>query len=56
MNKKEANSLAIVFSTIGILFFIAMAFQVLPWKYSIFGGAACFIVAGMVRRLGNQEG
>lgn len=56
MKRKEANSLAIVFSTIGILFFISFGLQLLPFKYAIFGGVACFIVAGMVRRLGNVQG
>lgn len=55
MKRKEANSLAIVFSTIGILFFISFGLQLLPFRYAIFGGIACFIIAAMMRRLGNQE-
>jgi hypothetical protein len=54
MNEKEAKMAAMGLTTIGILFFIAMAFQVLPYKYAIFGGVACFIIAGLVRRLGKE--
>lgn len=55
MNRKESNALAIVLSTIGILFFISFGLQLLPFRYAIFGGIACFIIATMMRRLGNQE-
>ena len=39
----------------GILFMIAMAFQILPFNYAIFAGVACFILAGTVRRLGRER-
>ena len=51
----NANTAAIILTTVGILFFIAMAFQVLPWKYAMFGGVACFILAGAVRRILRQS-
>lgn len=54
MDNKQAKALAIVFSTIGILFFVGMGLSVLPFKWAIFGGVACFIVAGMIRRLGRE--
>lgn len=51
----NANAAAIILTTVGILFFIAMAFQVMPWKYAMFGGVACFILAGAVRRILRQS-
>lgn len=47
----QANLIAIVLSTLGILFFMAMAFKILPQNYATFAGVACFILAGMVKRL-----
>ena len=51
----NAKVVAILLTTVGILFFIAMAFQVLPWKYAMFGGVACFILATAVRRISKQS-
>ncbi|HMV46460.1 MAG TPA: hypothetical protein PLD20_15420 [Blastocatellia bacterium] len=48
---RQANAVAQVLRVIGILFFMAMAFQVLTWKYAMFGGVACFILASAVRRI-----
>lgn len=48
---RQANAAAQVLRVIGILFFVAMAFQVLTWKYAMFGGVACFILAPAVRRI-----
>ncbi|MFN0109348.1 MAG: hypothetical protein ACKVZH_10890 [Blastocatellia bacterium] len=48
---RRANSIAHLLRLIGILFFIAMAFQVITWKYAMFGGVACFIAAPVIRRI-----
>lgn len=48
---RRANSVAHLLRLIGILFFIAMAFQIITWKYAIFGGVACFIAAPAIRRI-----
>ena len=48
---RQANAIAHAVRVIGILFFIAMAFQVMTWKYAIFGGVACFIIAPALRRI-----
>lgn len=48
---KRANAVAHSLRIIGILFFVAMAFQVITWKYAMFGGVACFIAAPAVRRI-----
>jgi hypothetical protein len=48
MNNK--NSLPIILGVCGTLFFIASGLGVLPWKYAVFAGIACYIIAGAVRR------
>ncbi|HEX9001195.1 MAG TPA: hypothetical protein VGB07_14920 [Blastocatellia bacterium] len=48
---RQANAIAHVVRVIGILFFIAMAFQIMTWKYAIFGGVACFIIAPAIRQI-----
>jgi hypothetical protein len=48
---RRANAIAHVVRVIGILFFIAMAFQIMTWKYAIFGGVACFIIAPAIRQI-----
>ncbi|HEX8475707.1 MAG TPA: hypothetical protein VF666_16910 [Pyrinomonadaceae bacterium] len=55
MNPKTASTLSIVLGTLGVLFLMAMAFGVFAFKYAIFLGVACFILAGMVKRLGGRE-
>jgi len=47
----RANAIAHTLRLIGILFFIAMAFQIITWKYAIFGGVACFIAAPAIKRI-----
>lgn len=47
----KANAVAHIIRIIGVLFYIAMAFSVMPWKYAIFAGTACMIIAPAVRRL-----
>ena len=53
INSKErtANAVAHIIRTIGVLFYIAMAFSVMPWKYAIFAGTVCMIIAPAVRHL-----
>ncbi len=48
---KKANNLSIILGTLGVLFFISTGFNLFPFKYAAFLGVACFIVAGMSRRL-----
>lgn len=48
---RQANMIAHLLRLIGILFFMAMAFQILTWKYAMFGGVACFIMAPAIKRL-----
>ena len=51
----SATTWPIILTTVGILFFIAMAFRLLPSNYALFGGVACFILAGMARRIVRQR-
>jgi hypothetical protein len=51
----KANLTALVLGTLGVLFFMAMAFNVLPKNMAIFAGIACFIIAGAVKRMAAQK-
>ena len=51
----KANLIAMVLGTLGILFFMAMAFRILPTNLAIFAGIACFIIAGAVKRFAAQD-
>lgn len=55
MTNDNAKVAAIVLSTLGILFMVAMAFKILPFNIAIFAGVACFILAGAVRRIGRER-
>lgn len=48
---RTANTVAHTIRVVGVLFYIAMAFSLMSWKYAIFAGTACMIIAPMVRRL-----
>jgi len=52
---KKADAVAHILRAIGVLFFIAMAFQIITWKYAMFGGVACFILAPVVRKIVGNE-
>jgi hypothetical protein len=53
MNNKD--QVAIILAVCGTLFFIASGLGVLPWKYAVFAGIACYIFAGAVRRIARQS-
>ena len=55
MTDGKANAIAIMVMTLGIIFFIAMAFDVMPRNYALFAGVACFVLATMVRRIMMQK-
>ena len=48
--RTKANTISIVLSSIGVLFFISTGLGIFPWNYAVFAGIACFIIAGAVRR------
>lgn len=47
----NAKTIPIILATLGTIFMIAMAFGVLPMKYALFAGVACYILAGTARRI-----
>ena len=51
----RANLVAVVLGTLGVLCFMAMAFNILPKNLAIFAGIACFIIAGAVKRMAAQK-
>lgn len=46
---RKANAVAHLIRIIGVLFYLAMAFGIMSWKYAIFLGTACMVVAPAVR-------
>ncbi len=48
---RKANAVAQLVRVIGVLFFIAMAFKVMPFWWALFLGTACMIVAPAIRQL-----
>lgn len=55
MTNGKVNIIAMMVMTLGIIFFIAMAFGVMPRNYALFAGVSCFIIATMVRRIMIQK-
>lgn len=46
MDKQKAHVAARVLGLLGVLFMLAMAFDMMPRKYALFAGIACFVIAG----------
>ena len=52
MTKQTADMVATVFVVLGILFMLAMAFNLfIPRMYALFLGVACFVIAPAVRKM-----
>jgi hypothetical protein len=51
----HSDTLAIILGTLGVVFMIASGFQIMPWKWAVFLGVACFIFAGMMRRIAGNS-
>lgn len=51
----NANTMAVILSTLGVLFRMAMASSIMPLNVAIFAGVACFILAGAVKRMAAQK-
>jgi hypothetical protein len=45
MNPKAIQA---ILSTVGVLLMMAGVFQIIPWKYALFLGIACFIIIGTI--------
>jgi hypothetical protein len=48
MDRQTSIIIARVLGLVGVLFMLAMAFDMMPRKYALFAGIACFVVAGFV--------
>jgi predicted cobalt transporter CbtA len=55
MNPSMANTLAIVLSALGTILILAGIFTPLGMSYGIFSGIACFIIAGVIKKMGGLE-
>ena len=55
MEKQTTNIAARVLGLLGVLFILAMAFDVMPRKYALFAGIACFVIAGSMWGLGSRK-
>lgn len=53
MTTRTASQAAMILATLGGIFMLAMAFGVMPFKYAIFLGVVCFVVAGLVKKMGS---
>ena len=54
MDKQSSSVLARALGLVGVLFILAMAFDVMPRRYALFAGVACFI-AGSLWGIGGQK-
>ena len=54
MTHNAKRTLAVIFSTVGVLFMLALAFPVIPRQYALFGGIACFVLSGMTWTLPSR--
>jgi hypothetical protein len=48
MDGRTATIVARILGLVGVLFMLAMAFEVMPRNYALFAGIACFVIAGSV--------
>lgn len=55
MEKQRAHVAARVLGLIGVLFMLAMAFDMMPRKYALFAGIACFVIAGSMWGMGGRR-
>jgi len=51
MNPQTANTLAVVLSALGVILILAGAFGIMAMNYGLFAGIACFIAAGVFKKL-----
>ena len=54
MDKQTSHLIARVLGLVGVLFILAMAFDMMTRKYALFAGIACFIIAGFMWGIGGR--
>lgn len=55
MNPHSANKVAITLGAAGTILIIAGIFTPLGMSYGLFGGIACYIIAGTVKKMAGIE-
>lgn len=55
MDKQTSQLIARVLGVVGVLFIMAMAFDVMTRKYALFAALACFIIAGLMWSIGGRR-
>ena len=55
MDKQTSHLIARVLGLVGVLFMLAMAFDLMTRKYALFAGIACFIIAGFMWGIGGRQ-
>jgi uncharacterized membrane protein YqjE len=55
MDRQKITMIARVLGLVGVLFILAMAFDMMPRKYALFAGVACFVVAGSMWGIGGRR-
>jgi hypothetical protein len=55
MDKQTSHMIARILGLVGVLFMLAMAFDLMPRRYALFAGIACFIIAGFLWGLGGRR-
>ena len=55
MEKQTTSGIARILGLVGVLFILAMAFDVMPRKYALFAGVACFVIAGSLWGFGGRR-
>jgi hypothetical protein len=51
----KPKAISAILSTIGVLFMLAGVFQIIPWKYALFLGIACFIITGTIPSIMGKD-
>ena len=51
MSIRAKHAVAMLLSAVGVIFFLAMAFKMLPQNQALFWACACFVLCGLVYAL-----
>lgn len=49
------RTLAVALSAVGVVFMLSLAFPVMPSKYALFAGTACFVLSGLAWTLPSRD-
>jgi hypothetical protein len=54
MNRQATTTIALVLGAVGVLFFLAGVFDLLPQRYANFGGIASLVLSGLLWSIGGR--